>query len=98
MEDERINVRTKLSHYERHAVRHKTANEMHVAAQPVQFRYSHRAALTASLTERRSKLGAPLDGVRAFARFHLNEHATEGQALGGSKPLQSFLLRFDAQP
>jgi hypothetical protein len=81
MEDERINVRTKFRHYERHAVRHKPANEMDVAAQPVQFRYSHRAALTARLVERGSKLGAPLNGVRAFARFHLNEHAPKGKAL-----------------
>jgi hypothetical protein len=81
MEDERINVRTKLSHYEWHAVRHEPANEMHVAAQPVQFRYGHWAALTARLTERGSKLGPPLDGVRAFACFHFNEHAPDGQAL-----------------
>jgi hypothetical protein len=81
MEDERINVRTKFSHYERDAVRHKPANEMHIAAQPVQFRYSHRAAVAARLVKSGSKLGAPLDGVRAFARFHLNEHAPKGKAL-----------------
>ena len=40
MEDERINVRTELSHYERHAVRHKPANEMHVAPQAVSMSYS----------------------------------------------------------
>jgi hypothetical protein len=98
MEDERINVGTKLSHYERHAVRHKPANEMHVAAQPVQFRYSHRAALTARLIKRSGKLRASLKRIGTFACLYLNEYTAQREALCASEALKGFLLGLNTKP
>ena len=47
--------------YKRHSVSHQAADEMHVAAQPVQLRDGDGATLTASFIECSSKLRAAVD-------------------------------------
>jgi hypothetical protein len=51
---------------ERHAVSHQAADKVNIAAQSVQLRQSHRAPLTARLTQCGGKLWAPLDCVSAL--------------------------------
>ena len=58
MQDEGINVGAKLSHQERHPVRHEPADEVHVAAEPVELGDCHGAAVTSGLRQGRCELRA----------------------------------------
>ena len=73
MKDERVNVRAKLSDYERNSVSHQATDEVNVSAKMVQLGYTYRAPLLAGLMESGGKLRATVKRISAFACLYLNK-------------------------
>jgi hypothetical protein len=78
-------------------MRHQAADEVNVAAQPVQLGYRHRATLAAGLCQRSGELRAPLERIAALACFDLNEHTRKLKAFSLGETGERLALRFDAE-
>jgi hypothetical protein len=92
VQHERVHVGAKLGHEERHPLHHQPCDEVHVAAQPVELGYQHRATVASRCRQRRRELGSAIEGVRFFPGLDFGErfvqlHAISGGELGATLSL-----------
>jgi hypothetical protein len=67
-------------------VSHQAADEVDIAAEPIQFCYGHRAALTAGFAKCSGQLRATVKRICTFARLNLNEHTDQLETLCRREP------------
>jgi hypothetical protein len=67
VQHERVGVGAELGHDERHVVAHQAADEMNVAAQPIELGDDDWASRLPGLPERCGQLGPTIEGVGALA-------------------------------
>lgn len=82
VQQERIDVGTQLGDDELDALRHQAADEVNVAAEPVQLGDRDRALAMLGLSQRGSQLRAACKRVGTFAGLDLDELTGQLEALG----------------
>jgi hypothetical protein len=87
-----------LSDDERAPLSHQTADEVDVAAEPVELRGDDRAFQLAGHLEGRGKLRPALKRVSALTGLDLGESIYDVAALGSGKPGNGIALGLEAKP
>jgi integrase len=93
-----MSIGSQLSDDERDPLSHQTADEMDIAAEPIEFRDDDRALQPAGYLESRGKLLPAVERVSALASLDLGESLYDVAALGSGKPGDGIALGLEVKP
>jgi hypothetical protein len=85
VQNERISLTPEIRDDELDSLRHQPADEVHVAAQAVEFCHYHRCSVLAGRPECGGELRPAVDGVASLARLNFGERLCELEPLSGLK-------------
>jgi hypothetical protein len=97
MQHEGISIAAKLSHNERHALRHQAGDKGDVARAPVELGHDDRIAGPARSGQRCGKLRPPVQRVSTLAAFRFDEVRNDLKVLGLGEALNRGALCLDAR-
>jgi hypothetical protein len=95
VQHEWVNVSAQLSDHERDTVRHQAADEMNVAAEPVQLGHGDMALEFFGSGESGLELGAAVKRISTVARLDLQELPGHFEALNLREARKGVALRFN---
>ena len=98
VQHEWIDAQPKVGHHERHPLRHKTGNEVNIAAEAVELAHENCRLTLLRKRQSRSKPWTTIQGITALPRFDLHLFGNDGDVVLSGEPLRTISLSIETKP